>query len=81
MDDRAVFGHDTNVRLCHRDIQAGKIQHVGSPLPMDGADPIGLRGRATDHYPMLIDSHVQRRRRFNDRPARTSGGYNAGLLK
>jgi hypothetical protein len=32
--DRTVSGHDTNVRLFHRDIQAGKILHLRSPLPM-----------------------------------------------
>jgi hypothetical protein len=56
VDDRAVSGHDTNVRLCHRDIQAGKILHGSTSSSNDGADPIGLRGRATDHYPMLKNS-------------------------
>src|SRR5215813_12070338 len=52
----AVSGHDTDVRLLHRDIQASKIFHVWSPLPKDEAESIGLRGRATDHYPMLKNS-------------------------
>src|ERR1700704_4221501 len=43
----------TNVRLCHRDVQASEILHGWASSSYDGADPIGLRGRATAHYPML----------------------------
>src|SRR5271170_555309 len=34
VDGGAVSGYDTHLRLCHRDIQAGKIFHVRSPLLM-----------------------------------------------
>src|SRR5271169_1772710 len=34
VDDGAVSGYDTDLRLCHRDIQPGKIFHPRSPLPM-----------------------------------------------
>jgi hypothetical protein len=44
------------VRLFHRDIQACKILHGSVSSSNDGANPIGLRGRATDHYPMLKKS-------------------------
>src|SRR5215467_12994159 len=34
VDDPAGSGYDANVRLCHRDIQAGEIVHGWPPLPM-----------------------------------------------
>src|SRR5215468_12707082 len=34
MDDPAGSGYDANVRLSHRDIQAGEIVHGWPPLPM-----------------------------------------------
>jgi hypothetical protein len=47
-------GYDAHMRFFHRHIQAGKIFHVRSPLPIGRADPIGRRGRATVHYSMLL---------------------------
>src|ERR1044071_3303071 len=56
MDNRAGSSDDANVRLSHRDIQAGKIFHGWTSSSNDEADPIRLLGRATDHYPMLKNS-------------------------
>jgi hypothetical protein len=43
VDDRTGSGYDANVRLCHRDIQAGEILHGWASSSNDEADPIGLR--------------------------------------
>jgi hypothetical protein len=59
VDHRAALGHDANLRFRHRDIQPGKILHRRSPLLNHRADPIGLQGRAADHYPMLKKSGLK----------------------
>ena len=42
MDDRAASGYNANVRLCHRDIQAGEYS-TGWSLPMMKPIRFGFR--------------------------------------